>query len=240
MAAENAVMDRLDTVTKSLGDLAMVVRDMAVDQQSLRRRVFKMDEDSYDAEEEYEMVDKGDEMPEDVPPEGYPEEEPMQLRRGNKVMKDHMNGEEEEDLADLPVEDDMMKASRNKGYANVAQQRVDEEDSPFDEQQDNAEGNEPSPAGKMGGNRDDETFNVSFSALMSEISSLKKAVESSGITVAKSVVPSPRSGTRGRTSGPAEPIMDREMQSEVKSRSYREINQLREQIGELPRHAFSV
>ena len=125
--------------------------------------------------------------------------------------------------------------SRNKGYNNVAVQTADEEDAPFGEQQDSLEGNDPSPAGNMDGDREDETFNVSFATVVNEVRGMKAALAANGITV-KSVTPGVNGFRKGRDQGD---VLVRDVEIMAKTRSWKELNALREQVGDLPRHMIN-
>jgi hypothetical protein len=243
--------ERLDAVTKSLGDLATVVRDMAV-------HVYKGDE-AYGEEEEYEApieeAPAEDEIAMNDPMAEAPMESPMEPGLGMEEEVDKMPEEEgmpegEEMLPDPVADEEMashggMYRSRKakvakrkavaKGYNNAARQKRDEEDAPFDEQQSSIKGNEASPAGRMDGGREDETFNASFMQVTKELKTIREALGSAGITVARSVVPPVGTVSKGRN---AEPVMTRDLEAEVKTRSWKELNKLREDVGDLPRNAF--
>ena len=261
--------ERLDLITKSLGDLAVVVRDLAADfYKDMGEQPMWGEEEEYNAEEEYNeeeeaLMDKGGMYKDDGRPMPMPEEgmgDPMSpspleedefgMDDGGMRPEDQRLPEEEEEL---PL--DMMRSRRtakakvagkpvqkrrtNKGYAGVAQVRSDEEDSPFGEQQDNLEGNEPSPSGEMSGDRSDETFNMNFMRdLRKQVVSLRKELRGN-MKVAKSTTPAPGRISKGRDAADAnDGFMTREIQTEVKGRTYAEINALREQVGDLPRNAF--
>ena len=245
------VEQQLVIISKSVGDLAEVVRDMA-------RHVYNHDESMYSEEEDYQVAGMPEGMEQNmgggVPmaedaggiPGSMPGEMPDNMAQGM-----HMGEEEDPALMEDPMMEDPAVAqmgrphsmsrggrSLNRGYAGVAVATADEEDSPFDEQQDNLEGNEVSPAGEMGGDRADETFNANFSspqykAMMQKLNRLEGAMTASGILV-KGVVP----GVGLNKSRNQGPVMIRDVEEAAKSRSFRELNALREQAGDLPRMLF--
>ena len=233
MSKSTTVEDRLDTITKSLGDLATVVRDMAV-------HVYK---EGQWGEEEYESMEK-------MPPMDVQEEEEM-FEEEISLADESPDEDDSDDSSDsMDKSKTVKRASRltktgrkiGKGFADRSLKTADEEDSPFDEQQNDVKGNEPQPAGAMGGDRTDETFNANFAAIMDEVNSLKKTIEDSGLTVTRAVTPPPGTIRKGResTSEDTSGIVTRDVESEVKKRSWREINSLREEVGDLPRHAFNI
>ena len=167
--------------------------------------------------------------------------------------------------ANLPMEDDLeqddeaaMKAGfsagysaaykaftqRRKGYNSAARKRADEHDAPFGEKDSDLKGAEPSPAGRMEGDREDETFGkVSVQKLAAVV---KAAVGEelaarglAGTVVAKSVVPANTGNGAGATATPGG--LTREMQAAVKDHPgrFRAINNLREQVGDLPRNLIA-
>ena len=181
---------------------------------------------------------------------------------GDPMLEEPLPGEEDMELGmhyqsaeddDEDDEDEInMSSPMAKGYANTAQHTTDEEDAPFGEQQSNIKGNEPSPAGEMGGGREDETFNAAFSGTafagyMNEIRALRKDLQS-GNRINKSrgqrrqqgpvvgaVVPGLGNINKGRD---GQVVMTAELEKAAKERSWKELNQLREVVGDLPRNAF--
>ena len=257
MADTLTLEDKVDILTKSMGDLATVVKDVA-------SYVYTKDE-MYGEEEEYEMP----EAPMEVPAEEevmMPEEEeltfarPKRWSKKRKVSKmddeddmedvmDKGHDDDDEDVADMEKmghdddEDDdkdmdkavakrrpQRKARTRKGYADTAMVAANEEDSPFDEQQNDIDGNEVQPAGDMGGDREDETFNVKFSR--NEILGLKKLVASqSAGKVAKAFVPNPGNVNKGRNIQVNEESMTRDMQEAAIGKSWQELNAARYTFG---------
>ena len=151
------------------------------------------------AEEEYhEDMALGDDPMGGMPPE---DEMPIDPMAGDPMAGDPMAGDPmagdpmagdpaaedpmvEDPMLEQMARSPMMRSRRrveNRGYANVAVPTADEEDSPFDEQQDSIEGNEVSPAGAMGGDRADETFNANFMAINKRLERMERALRSSGV-----------------------------------------------------------
>ena len=312
--------ERLDTMSKSLGDLAGVVRDLAVHVYSKEQDDMYDESDEFFDDEDIEMsshveVEEADtgtaeDLLDTVEMEDFDDEEldfneddfeediDIEMSRKNRVAKgedfdeevdidvydDDMELEDEFDdvVEDDFVEDDfeedidiemskkrskalairkakikkarakkakmqkaaLRKKSRmSKGYANRALRTADEEDAPFDEQQDDVVGNEPSPAGRMGGTREDETFNVNFSKLIGEVRGLRRDIRKGKLSKARGPVPAPGTIRKGRTVQTATDNgmrITRDMESQIKSRSFRELNQLREEMGLLNRNAFGA
>ena len=251
----NATEEQMAIISKGLGDLAEVVRDMA-------RHIYKNGE-MYEGEEDYEMA--GDPMAQvgGDPQMGMEEDPTMQMGLGMNTEPEMgaesgmpspaspplppSNGMEEEMFPDEMPEPisqmgvNPMQRSRPararsvvKGYNNAAMPTASEEDSPFGEQQDSIEGNQGSPAGNMVGDREDETFNVSFQSMLNEVRGIRAALQANGITV-KGPVPGLGKIQKGREGNP---VIDRDFQVIAKSRTYQELNSLREQVGDLPRHFF--
>ena len=236
----------IEKVAENVEDLASVMLDIAKSQNALRQLVAKAFMDEDDEYEEEESIDK---MPEDevleeevfeeeTPVEGIEPEDEYVEEEDVEMMGDHKRDWSKQKKSVKKAKG--VKKGVKKGYAGRAKPTADEEDAPFGEQQDNVEGNEESPAGEMGGDREDETFNMKFSALKDEIKALRKALTDSGITVAKAVVPHPGAVTRKRAlAGEGEGVITRDTQEQVKKRSFRDINRLREDMGDLPRHGIS-
>lgn len=279
------------SMAKNMGDLASVVRDMAMHVYSKHDPEMGGENDGMG--EDYDTVnffDESDLMPEDGgmgmddPMMGGEEEEmdPMAMSSHGMAMggmEDPMMGDAgmggDPMMGDPGMEDPMMEddlqmmggmhkggtmdaddlmnqidkmnaqlriAKRNltriqKGYNDVSMERSDEEDSPFDEQQDSLDGNEPSPAGEQGGDREDETFNMQFQSLQKEISKLKGQLNKKNIAKTQVIIPG-QANINKSDSGKSK-VIDRDLETEIKKRSYREINALREDLGMLPKHALT-
>ena len=267
------VESQINGISKTMGDLAEVVRDLVT-------HVYQKD-GMYAEEEEYEvagdpngmmpgedpmmerggmdagmpptdpMMDPGmgagmpgEEMP-GMMPEEMPEEMEMEVGAGGggglagggsmqcsmgHYHKNYAKGS----LAAQRRKSSALANQRRKGYNNTALQTTNEEDAPFDEQQDSIDGNQPSPAGKMTGERDDETFNMNFQSLSQDLAELKQIM--SGGQTAKAVVPGLGKISKGRDGNV---VTDRNFQEVIKTRSFREINALREQVGDLPRNLIA-
>ena len=234
--------EQVSLLTKSVGDLAEVVRDMA-------RHVYK-DGGMYAEEEDYEAVNP---MGGDPAMGGGGAAPGMDPAMPDPAMADPAMADP---AAMPPTEDPMMeeemamgappmrrsqtfKQARGgakqlrRGYNDVAAETANEEDSPFDEQQDSIEGNEPSPAGEMAGEREDETFNANF--MVKRLNNIEKTLVDNGMLV-KAMVPGVPIGTRGRNDQAQ--TMGRDLEIQVKSRSFKELNELRTQMGDLPRTLF--
>ena len=265
------------SMAKNMGDLASVVRDMAMHVYSKHDPEMGGEEGAMG--EDYDTVnffDESDLMPEDggmTDPSMMEEDEMDPMAMSSHGMS--MNDMEDPMMGDPGMEDPMMDddlqmmggmhkggtmnaddlmnqidkmsaqlriAKRNlnrmqKGYNDVSMERADEEDSPFDEQQDSLDGNEPSPAGEQGGDREDETFNMQFQSLQKEISKLKTQLNKKNI--AKTQVITPGISNINKSDSGKGPVIDRDLETEIKKRSYREINALREDLGMLPKHALT-
>lgn len=274
--AEQTVEQRLDLITKSMSDLAGVVRDLAY------REYHKNDVEDYGDEEEYEdpiemrrmrkeehEEPDGDEMPpiemsrmrKEHPGDEDVEEDTIELE-DDGALEDVMPGEGDLEMGDEEDEDlyptgdlEMMRkeaiAKRKaynkrrvaKGFSNVAQRTANEEDSPFGEQQDDLAGNAASPAGEQGGGREDETFNAKFARdiLKSLRPMIRKEVAAATgrkVTKARAITPPMGAIRKGREQS-NEGVVTRDVEEQVKSRSFREINQLREQMGDLPKNGIT-
>lgn len=173
-------------------------------------------------EEEYPML-------EDVPANG----DPMMDKGGMYRKNEHM-GEEEELLDEELQMADPSQGNFQRGYAGTAKTRSSEEDSPFGDTDSTVAGNEPQPAGDMGGDREDETFNAKFMAVQADLRDLRGRYNQ--MQRAKAISPpvgdmrkSQRIGGGGSPQG-----VTRQMQVEAKSRSWAELNQLRTATGDLP------
>ena len=209
--------EELRTIEKSISELAGHVLAIA-------KRVYAKDEgmmpyDDEDADTDYT----------------YPEDE----------MKSKMKKADEDDKDKKDDKPDFLKSrATRKGYDDSAEVASDEEDAKFgDPAQGDVPANEPSPAGEgagdapFTGNREDETFNVH--AMQKAIADLQKAVGGSPAqTIVNSKVPASGQVNKGRQPGAGE-IVTREMQEAAKGRSYKELNRLREEIGDLPKHGIA-
>ena len=244
--AEMTTQEQVNILTKSVGDLATVVRDVAA-------HVYRK-EGMYGEEEEYEDMTFPEEGGMMGGEEEVLDEEVAMMGDNHMRMEDKDNDEDptmdgsgmmkmDEDEDDEDMEKGMHKSKKvakkktKKGYAATAEIKADEEDSSFGDPPDsNIKGNEVSPAGEMGGDRGDETFNMKFTQdVIKELKGMKKALADSGIVVAKSIVPNPGSTTKGRTTGGK---VTPDMEMEIKKRSWKQINGLREQVGDLPKYLF--
>ena len=177
-----------------------------------------------------------------------------------KIVRDEMDKSSEGDssldtqeamlkmqLEELEVKKQLLKIQAQKGYNDTAKVRSDEEDAPFDEGPDgDIDGNEPQPAGDMGGDRTDETFNAKFSTMEAQIANLNKtvttlakALEEGNLVKTDAPVPGPGDINKGREAGVGEnEVITREMQEQFKGQSWRDINAFRTHIGELPSNVF--
>lgn len=213
---------QLQVMAKGLGELATVVRDIAA-------YVYKNDMKEYGEEEEYETVEKGHGamMGE--------EEEEFPMTGKMPAMEEEEMPLDEEMPEDLELMGGRKGKHMDKGYADAAMETADEEDSPFDEQQSSIQGNKPSPAGAQMGSREDETFNMQFSAVMRELRGLRKDLEASGVAVTKAVVPGVGGDQRGRTvsRGGAETVTEEDLHKQVKALDWKQINRMRLEVGDL-------
>lgn len=232
----------------TLESLSKDVRELAGYMGVIAKEVLKKDGD-YD--DEYPEMDK---MPVEGP-EGASEDEEDYV--DTVPIEDALptgDGMEEDDEYD---EDEMMMARKatkakvkrskaktrrqtQKGYAGEADVNTDEHDSPFGEKDADLDGNEDSPAGEQGGDSEDETFGpggMAYSkAILSELKKLTRQMsgQDEGQVISKASVPS----GSGRQRNQPEGIITREQQEEAKKRSFRDLNRLREQTGDLQRNLF--
>ena len=193
--------------------------------------------------------------------EFYSEEEETEEKDPMAPNKDaamYKNDEYDDGEGMMPYDDEsedmymarMRKGFRaKKGFADAAEEASSEEDSKWDEKDSKIDGNEAQPAGDQTGNEDDETFGpggMAYSAMLKQIADIGKVVNgiaqkagAEQIVLAKGIVPGqgavdPRGGP-GQGGGVT---VTREMQEQAKGRSYRDLNRLREEVGDLPRNIF--
>jgi hypothetical protein len=135
--------------------------------------------------------------------------------------------------------------SYSMGFAHAARVRTDEHDAPWNEKDSNTPGNEPAPAGKQGGNREDETFgpggnalrdsaNGVYKAMTTQMLALSKRLDAfsgGGTVIAKELVPTLVTGERAGDAG--NPVMTRDMEAAFKSLPWKEMNKFRIQVGDL-------
>jgi hypothetical protein len=135
--------------------------------------------------------------------------------------------------------------SYSMGFAHAARVRTDEHDAPWNEKDSNTPGNEPAPAGKQGGNREDETFgpggnalrdsaNGVYKAMTTQMLALSKRLDAfngGGTVIAKELVPALVTGERAGDTG--SPVMTRDMEAQFRSLPWKEINKFRLQVGDL-------
>jgi hypothetical protein len=141
----------------------------------------------------------------------------------------------------------MRKAFRvAKGFADSADDASSEEDAKFGDKDSDIGGNEPSPQGEQGGDKEDETFGpggMAYSAMLKaankQIGQLGKVVAEMQANkpqvIAKGVVPG--QGVDPRRGG--QPVkMTRELEEQVKGLTFKEINRMRTAVGDLNQHVF--
>jgi hypothetical protein len=228
-----------------------------------RRGVRKADEYMDDGMGGFEEEEYPDMMDEDKAHRGRYARYARHARYARRMGKDEgMDGMPMDD--DVPMDDDMMsydeedddfmmamkllRAVRGtkKGYAAAAKVKADEEDSPFGDKDSTVSGNETQPAGDQGGDREEETFGPGGMAYRAMLKGFNVSPEQAdaivkarggdhdpGQEIAKALIPEgsqdPRAGKEGVG------VLTREMQEAVKVRSFRDINRLRMDIGDLPR-----
>lgn len=140
-----------------------------------------------------------------------------------------------------------------KGFDNSATSASDEEDAKFGEADSNVPGNEPQPSGDNDGDSENESFGPGGEASrpagaasgtykgnsISRIAQLEKQVAelSGGQVIAKAIVPG-ATGSDARNPNGNTGQFTREMQEEAKGRSFRDLNRLREEVGDLPKNLF--
>ena len=211
---KQSVDERLDIISKSVTDLANVVLDVV-------NRVYKEGHE-YGEEEEYEFneVEKTEDL------DGI----------HDPLKEDTEKMTPEEDVLAEEILEDEVEMSRKKGFNNTARKRANEEDAPFGEQQDSIKGNEPSPAGEIGGSREDETFNAKFSCALKDIEDLKSAK----FAKAGAIVPGIGNVRKGREAGSDSTgrMNTVELQKAAKDMTYKQLNEFRMQQGLLPRNLF--
>ena len=175
---------------------------------------------------------------------------------GNGNGYDDMAGDGVDENGQMPYDDEseemymarMLKGFKaKKGFADAAEEASSEEDSKWDEKDAKIEGNEPSPAGDQAGTEEDETFGpggMSYSAMLKSIGDISKVVEGIAqkvngeqVVLSKGIVPG--SGPDNRYGAQNQGgVVTREMQVEAKSRSWKDLNRLRMDVGDLPRNVF--
>ena len=208
-----------ESIQKSFTELAGHVLTIA-------NRVYAKDGMPYDDEEN----GSGQRMP-PIPPKD--EVKPV----GKRSKQDE--GDEDKDKVKDAVE---------KGYDATATERKNEEDAPFGEaaKVDDAGANEPTDPAEavkkppFTGNREDETLGGVAKAvrdLTAKMDAFTKAGEGSQ-TLVKAAAPPVVTRSTGRDPQEDQPILTRDMQKEATTRSFKEINRLRERVGDLPKHGF--
>ncbi len=182
---------------------------------------------------------------EQFPPD--PMADPMAPEMG---MEDEMPYDEDEMAMAYYKAAKMTKSRMRKGFRNAAQVKSDEHDAPFGDKDSSVEGNEPQPAGDQGGTPEDETFGPggtahrayaqgTYKALAKQVATLTKQLEalsSEGQVIAKAVVPAVTANGSREQEGQV--ILTRDMQEQAKKQSYKQLNALREEVGDLPRHGL--
>ncbi len=237
-------------MTTELIEIKSDIKNLAKHMLTIAKAVY--DENGYSDEE-----DLGDILPD----EGAPVEDPID----KGMYKNEGEGYEDngDDMMPYDNEDEdayMMRAMKKfkavrKGFADTGTVASNEEDAKFDEKDSNVEGNEASPAGDQGGEREDETFGpggmsygASGSAGTKSVASDLKAlngmvtklagVVGKGKVIAKSNVPGVSKGAGARNGNLENGSVTREMQEAAKGRSFKELNALRTQVGDLPAQLF--
>ena len=173
----------------------------------------------------------------------FDEEEAVDVPVVDDPLADEMKMEDDETLEDEIMDDEMelsrkskskstkSKSKRVKGYANTSTVKADEEDSSFGEQQNSIDGNERSPAGEMGGNRADETFNAQFASALKDIAELKSV---SKLSKVESIIPGTGNLRKGYTverGEISEDEMSEDLESAARKMTFKQINQFRTERG---------
>lgn len=251
-----ATEEQYKSMETTVHKLATIMRDMA-------QHVYKNDEEDDDDSEdmdvekmpmfrEDEMVTEEEEIFEEPVMDKMPmEEDPMEsdplledMDKGGMYKDDGMMAEDEmnldEELEMMRHEYKMAKNRRDKGYNNASKTNADEEDTSFGESPDSdIKGNEAQPAGMQGGDPMDETFNAKFSQMVSDVATLKKyfagqAKKQRAGVRSKAPNPGLPNVNKGRTTEESQQSLI-DMEKLTKDRSYKQINQLRMDVGDLPR-----
>ncbi len=234
----------IQEVQKSVADLAGHVMTIA-------KRVYAKDDKDYDDDEMPYMDDdkksksRRMKMDEDDDDKDY-----MDKHKKSKSRRMKMD-EDEDDEEYMDKHKKSKSRSTRKGYDDAAEDRKDEEDASFGETPDSdSKGNEaldPEDAPKsppFSGDREDETFNVN--AMVKSMTELTEAINKMGATtesddgsqtLVKSMVPEGTARGNGRDAGEGE-LVTRDMQKEAIGRTYKDLNRLREEVGDLPRNGF--
>lgn len=243
------------TATKvTLESLAAQIAGLAKSQTKLTQYTLGMAKDLYDVSDEEDEADilPDESMDKDDNGMDYPDGDDMD---GGGDGVPYMSEEEEvtkrkyvkgkTSVQKLMNRMKAMEARIAKGFDDTAEtipEGKDSEEGKFGvKDTDDVEGNEDSPAGEgnvmdphggdMGeADREEETFGpggMAYSA-MQKLEARMAAVEK-GKVVAKAIVPAnPDRGNAGSVE------LTREMETEVKSRSWKDINRFRESVGDIP------
>ena len=248
-----------------VGDLANIVKNIAEhvyaeddegDDMELSNHEDMDAEEEVDielADADMEMEDDTDDLmledvEEDVEVDEFPVEAGMNRMRRMDEESDVIEGDDmekggmrramdDEEVMDVAMKGGMKKSRRrkvHKGYANTSRRRSSEEDSPFGEQQSDMRGLAPVDDWGVGGERDEETFNMKFARMNKQVTQLQK--ELSAVRKAKAITPPIGDVQKSRRIGGGGGVITREVQEQVKSRSWAELNHLRTMSGDLPSH----
>ncbi len=209
-----------------------------------------------DPENYNDMMEKHNNGGAPLPPSGQPiARMPMDPNgmEPNGMDPNGMNGNGEEDYEHMDDDQMMMSYKQQikrayrrglvKGYADAAQENADEHDAPFGEKDtDLGGGNEATnqAAGEQGGDSDDETFGpggVAFRAMKKEMADLKAILSriDGGQVIAKADAPAIGRIAKGQVRDDGQtPTVTRDMQEQAKNLSYRDLNRIREDMGDIP------
>lgn len=223
------------TTEQEVAKLVKTVNSMQTDMSTMSGHMLHMAEKMY-GDEDDEEDEKVDDM--------------RHKAKKAKALK-ALAKEDDDDDGDaddmMPYDEDDMKEYKafkrfkalDKGYNNASKDRKDEEDSSFGESPgSDVKGNEPhDPAEEVNGkvfdgDTEDETFNVSAMKLQLE-GALDTVNKMAGRqTIVKALIPGSGDANKGREPQMGD-ILTRDMEVATKKASYKDINRLRIQTGDL-------
>ncbi len=222
--------------TAEIQEVSKAVQNLATHVLTLAKRVYAKDDDQmpYMEDDDDEKKSKMSKTHDGDDDDYMDSHEEMKTKKRSK-MGDH----DDDDYMD----DDMKakKSKRSKGFADSAEDAKDEEDNKFGDAPDSdVDGNEPmDPKVKTfdDAGREDETLGKMVKQIADLSAMVEKMSGSGAQTIVKSMVPGGGERHDGREGGDGM-VVTREMQEQAKGRTYQELNRLRENLGDLPRHGF--
>ena len=230
---------------------------------TLAKAILKKNDTDYEDEDDLDKQMGGfdqeeqpvDPMAMDQPDPMMPEDPNMMDKHGAGGEGEYddpmaaMPGEEEEQYDDFEMAYKAMKALQTvkknrlarKGYAASAKTKADEHDAPFGDKDSTDSGNEPQEAGAQGGDREDETFGPGGMAYRKMRLDLNRAMATineltGGVTVTKAFTPPGKTANRRPEESASGDAITRDMQTQAKDMTFKELCKFREDVGDLPRH----